>query len=97
MLYEIAERYTEIYKEQNNIKTAVLTTADELDKGIADMIVQKIEEELSAKVDLQTKVNPKLIGGFCLFVDGMQYDASFMNQFTKLKKDFTKNVYEKTF
>ena len=97
LLYEIAERYTEIYKEYNNIKTVILTTAESLDKGIADMIVQKIEEELSAKVDLQTKVNSKLIGGFCLFVDGMQYDASFMNQFTKLKKDFTKNVYEKTF
>lgn len=97
LLYEIAERYTELYKEYNNIKTVILTTAETLDKGIAEMIVRKIEEELSAKVDLQTKVNPKLIGGFCLFVDGMQYDASFMNQFMKLKKDFAKNIYEKTF
>lgn len=97
LLYEIAERYTEIYKEHNNIKTAILTTASSLDEGIVNTIVRKIEEELSAKIDLQTKVNPKLIGGFCLLVDGMQYDASFMKQFTKLKKDFAKNVYEKTF
>lgn len=97
LLYEIAERYTEIYKEFNNIKTALLTTAVELESNELSLIINKIESELNTKVDLHTKVNPKLIGGFCLSIDGMQYDASFMNQFTKLKKEFTKNIYEKTF
>ncbi len=96
-LYEIAERYTEIYKEHNNIKTVLLTTATELDEDMKERIEQKMATLLEAKIDLKTKVNPELIGGFNIFVDGKQYDASLANQFSILRNDFTKNEYEKTF
>ncbi len=97
LLYEIAERYTEIYKEHNNITTVQLTTAETLEQETLQRISRKIEQELHSKIDLQTKVNPSLIGGFCLFVNGKQYDASIANQFSKLRKDFTRNEYERTF
>jgi F-type H+-transporting ATPase subunit delta len=97
LLYEIAEKYTEIFKEFNGVKTVLISTATALDDKETELLKNKIETELGSKIDLQTKVNPKLIGGFCLLVHGMQYDASFMNQIAKLKKEFTKNVYEKVF
>lgn len=97
LLYEIAERYTEIYKEFNNIKTVLFSTAVKLDSDELELVKKKIEAELNATIDLHAKVEPELIGGFCLSVDGMQYDASFMKQFSKLKKEFAKNIYEKTF
>ena len=50
-----------------------------------------------AYFDLQLFVNPKLLGGFSLTVEGKQFDASFSKQITKLKKEFNKNIYERIF
>lgn len=97
LLYEIAQRYTEIYKEHNNIRTAYLTTVEPLQENVRNAIVERIEAELGTKVDLQTKTDTRLIGGFRLLVDGKEYDASFANQLAKLKKDFARNEYERTF
>lgn len=96
-LFEIADRYTELYKEFNHIKTVRFTTAQILDEVIVSEIRREIEEKLSSKIDLQLFVNPKLLGGFSLIVEGKQYDASFSKQITKLKKEFNKNIYERIF
>ena len=96
-LYEIADRYTELYKEYKHIKTVKFTTAQVLDEGVVNDIKIEIEEKLSSKIDLQLFVNPKLLGGFSLTVDGKQFDASFSKQITKLKKEFNKNIYERIF
>ncbi len=96
-LFEIADRYTELYKEFKNIKTVRFTTAQILDEEIVSEIRREIEEKLSSKIDLQLFVNPKLLGGFSLTVEGKQYDASFSKQITKLKKEFNKNIYERIF
>ena len=97
LLFEIAERYTYIYKEYNHIKTVKLTTAESIDESMLQLVSDKIREVLQSEIDLQTEVNKDLIGGFHLFVDGKLYDASFMKQFSKLKTSFSKNVYEKIF
>lgn len=97
LLFEIAERYTYIYKEYNHIKTVKLTTAESIDESMLQLVSDKIREVLQSEIDLQTEVNKDLIGGFHLFVDGTLYDASFMKQFSKLKTSFSKNVYEKIF
>ncbi len=97
LLFEIAERYTYIYKEYNQIKTVKITTAESLDEATLQLISNKVKEALQSEIDLQTEVNKDLIGGFHLFVDGKLYDASFMKQFSKLKTSFSKNVYEKIF
>lgn len=96
-LFEIADRYTELYKEFKHIKTVRFTTAQILDEVIVSEIRREIEEKLSSKIDLQLFVNPKLLGGFSLTVEGKQYDASFSKQITKLKKEFNKNIYERIF
>lgn len=97
LLYEIADRYTELYKEFKHIKTVKFTTAQMLDETIIIEIKKEIEEKLSSEIDLQLFVNPKLIGGFSLTVEGKQFDASFSKQITKLRKEFNKNIYEKIF
>ena len=94
-LLGICDRYLEIYKEANNIKTTEIITAQALSEDLVSQIKQQLKTELSSEIDLQIKVNPKIIGGFCLTVEGKQYDASFLNKMTRLKKLFAKNLYEK--
>ena len=69
----------------------------ELAEDVVNDIRKEIEEKLSSKIDLQLFVNPKLLGGFSLTVEGKQFDASFSKQITKLKKEFNKNIYERIF
>ena len=50
-LYEIADRYTELYKEYKHIKTVKFTTAQVLDEDVVNDIRKEIEEKLSSKID----------------------------------------------
>ena len=94
-LLGICERYLEIYKKANNIKTTELITAQTLSQDIISQIKEQLKKELNSDIDLQIRVNPKLIGGFCLTLEGKQYDASFLNKLIKLKKMFAKDFCEK--
>jgi len=51
----------------------------------------------TANLDVQTKVNPDLIGGFLLEFDNKRYDASIAQKLADLKDDFSKNLYVKEF
>jgi len=76
----------DLYRQEEGIITAVLTSAQPLDDGVALQIRQIIETEFKAKVELSQKVNKELIGGFVLRVDDQQYDASISAQLKKIKE-----------
>ena len=40
------------------------------------------------------KVDPSVIGGFSVDFEGNMYDATISSQIAKLRKEFSKNVYE---
>jgi F-type H+-transporting ATPase subunit delta len=76
----------DLYRQQEGIKTAVLTSAQSLDADIVDQISKMLEKEFQAKVELSEKVDEKLIGGFVLRVEDQQYDASISTQLKKIKE-----------
>lgn len=73
-------------RQDMGIKTAIITTAVEMDASILDRIQTKIEKEFKAQIELSKQVDPKLIGGFVLRVDDQQYDASISSQLRKIKE-----------
>lgn len=76
----------ELYRKDQGIKTAVLTTATPLNEAIADQIRKSLESEFGGKVDLSQKFDKELIGGFVLRVDDSQYDASISSLLKKIKE-----------
>lgn len=76
----------ELYRQEEGIRTAVLTGAQLLDDSIVLQVKQILEKEYNAKVELSQKVNEELIGGFILRVDDKQYDASISTQLKKIKE-----------
>ena len=76
----------ELYRKDQGIKTAVLTTATTLSETIVDQIQKSLEKEFGAKVELRQSVDEELIGGFVLRVDDNQYDASVSSQLKKIKE-----------
>ncbi len=98
-LPEIADEFIQQYKVLKHISTIKVTTATPL----GDAALAKIKEQLlnssatDQEVEIETKVDPSLIGGFVIEFDDQLYDASVVHQMDKLKKEFSKNLYVKDF
>jgi len=76
----------ELYRKEEGVKTAVITSAQSLDDAVINQISQILEAEFNSKVELSQKVNTELIGGFVLRVEDKQYDASVSTQLKKIKE-----------
>ncbi|MBK6479222.1 MAG: F0F1 ATP synthase subunit delta [Saprospiraceae bacterium] len=68
----------------------VLTTAEGIDPELVETIKAKLTQAVSTRdnIELETKVNPKLIGGFMIEYDDNLYDASIAHQLHNMKKAF---------
>lgn len=82
----ICRNFLGLTRKDQNIKSAVLTTATEMDKNTIDKIELLMAKELGAKVELTSKVNSDIIGGLVLRIDDKQYDASVATQLKKIKQ-----------
>lgn len=94
-LPEIINEFINQYDQLKDIHTVSLTTAVEISENLKQEIIQKVQAETHFKqVKLQTKVQPKLIGGFVLNYDNKLVDASILRDLKDIRKQFEKNLYE---
>jgi F-type H+-transporting ATPase subunit delta len=76
----------DLYRHEEGIKSAVLTSAQPLNDALVLQIRKTLETEFNAKVELRQKVDVNLIGGFVLRVEDKQYDASLSTQLKKIRE-----------
>lgn len=95
ILSKIAEQFITIYDMMNNIVTAEITSAVELDQPTIDKIVAKAKQGLepNAQVKVVNKIDTSLIGGFVLKVGNTQIDSSIKTKLASLKKEFLNKDY----
>ena len=94
-LFEIANSFIAQYNEIKGIHSVKLTTA----VAISDELKQSIQVKANAvnptgTVELETRVDEKLIGGFVLEFDNKLVDASIQRDLKDIKKQFMKNYFE---
>ncbi|MDX1283654.1 MAG: ATP synthase F1 subunit delta [Draconibacterium sp.] len=82
----ICRNFLELNREDQNIKSAVLTTAMGIDTETLKKVEQLLGKELNATIELSAKVNPDILGGLVLRLDDKQYDASVATQLKKVKQ-----------
>jgi F-type H+-transporting ATPase subunit delta len=93
-LPEIIAAFISQYKEINHITDVLLTTAEPLDDATRSDLSTKIEAQLNGKkIDLKTKVDNDLIGGFVLEANNNLFDASISRDLKDIKKQFLQNLY----
>ena len=91
ILVPILERFLEIYRDNSNIALATVTSAVELSDEQKDLITQKIISIAGTeKLELVTKTDPSLIGGFVASVGSKVIDASIASQIRKLGLSLSK-------
>lgn len=93
LLTEVSKTYIELYQEQEGVKNVTVITAVPLTEEMDVKVRAKVKELTgSDSIVLKNEVNPEILGGFVLRVGDVQYDASIINNFRKLKEEF-KNQY----
>lgn len=95
----MANEYITQYKHQQGISSVKLTTAKKLSTDAIDAILAKLNASLNTdkNIELETKVDEKLMGGFIVQFGDRRYDASVSNKLFNLKKEFDTNLYTKRF
>jgi len=88
-LPEIFDSFIEQYNDQHKITAATLTSATEINDNLINQVKAIIKEATGREqIDLKTKVDPALIGGFVLQFEDKLYDTSVARKLDKLKKTF---------
>jgi F-type H+-transporting ATPase subunit delta len=91
ILTSILNRFLEIYRENSNIALATVTSAVKLTAKQKDLITKKIINLAGTeKLELVTKTDPSLIGGFVASVGSKVIDASLASQIRKLGLSLSK-------
>lgn len=95
----IAQLFIEYRNKQLHISRVHVQTAvplqEEEKNSILDTLSKLSIQKDSSGIDLSTDVNPDLIGGFTIAVDGYYIDASIKGRLNAIEKSLNKTVYQK--
>lgn len=79
--------YRDIYRRENRISQAKITTASELDASLMEKLEELVKSSFKdSTLEFSQSVDPSLIGGFVIDVDSVRMDASVSNEFEQLRQ-----------
>jgi F-type H+-transporting ATPase subunit delta len=86
VLFRIRRQFDALWARENKRLGVTVTSAVELDPEIAERIGAEIEKQTDNKVELQTRVDPDILGGLVVQVGNMVLDTSIRSRLEKLRK-----------
>jgi F-type H+-transporting ATPase subunit delta len=86
VIFRIRRQYDALWATENKRLGVTVTSAVELDPEVVKRIGAEIEEQTGDTVELQSKVDPDILGGLVLQVGNMVLDTSIRNRLEKLRK-----------
>jgi F-type H+-transporting ATPase subunit delta len=86
VIFRIRSQYDALWDKENKRLGVIVTSAVELDPEIVKRIGSEIEEQTGNTVELQSNVDPDILGGLVVQVGNMVLDTSIRNRLEKLRK-----------
>lgn len=86
VIFRIRRQLDALWAKENKRLGVTVTSAVELDPEIVQRIGSEIEEQTGNTVELQSKVDPDILGGLVVQVGNMVLDTSISNRLEKLRK-----------
>jgi F-type H+-transporting ATPase subunit delta len=86
-LFRIRKRFDELWAKENKRLGVTVTSAVELDSQIVESIGAEIEKQTGQTIELQSEVDPEILGGLRLQVGNMVLDASIRSRLEKLRRE----------
>ena len=94
VLPEIVPAFIQQYKAFKNIYIVKLTTAAPVSEGLKATIIDQVRRTSDMQnIELETTVNPDLIGGFTLQSGDKLIDSSISYDLKKIRKQFENNDF----
>ena len=79
--------YRDIYRKENHISQAKITTATKLDAARMEKLRNLVKKAFKdSELEFSEAVDPALIGGFVIDVDSVRMDASLSNELEQLRQ-----------
>ena len=94
VLPEVVTAFIRQYKEYKNIHTVKLTTATTISDRIKNDIIDQVKKTANMQnIELETVVDPNIIGGFVLQTGDKLIDASISYDLREIRKQFENNDF----
>ena len=85
--YQMMLAFRDIYRKENHISQAHITTATALDKDLMHKLRSIVTNSFKGTtLEFSESVNPDLIGGFIIDVDSVRMDASISSELEQLRQ-----------
>ena len=85
-LYNSLHIFRNLYLRENNILDVVIESVNELDDNVVSRIEAYISSQFGKKCEIKVEVNPALIAGIVILVDGKVIDYSVKGQLEGFRK-----------
>ena len=82
-----ARAYRVRYNQAHGILEATATTAVAMTEQQAKSLHEKLEKLTGKTIDLKTKVDPAVLGGIRLDIEGTELDGTVQNRLSALRRD----------
>ncbi len=94
-LPEINEEFIAQHRALNRISKIRVTTAEKMSDSDLASIKAKLQASTVTldNLEIETKIDPSIIGGFVIEIGDKLYDASVSHKLDELKKQFSSNDY----
>src|ERR671911_1003305 len=86
VLFRMRAEFEQLWEEENRLLPVIVTSAVELPKSTVKQIGDRIAEQTDRKVDLQSKVDPDILGGIVVRGGNSVLDASIRNRLENFRK-----------
>lgn len=86
VIHRIRRAFDAMWREERRLLPVSVTSAVELDPQLIESIGKRIEEQTGRSVELQSSVDPDVLGGLVLQVGDRVLDASVRNRLERLRK-----------
>ncbi len=85
-IFRIRTRLDEMWEEENRLLPVQVTSAIDLGSTTVKNIGERIGEQTGRKVEIESNVDPDILGGVVLRVGNFILDASIKNRLNQLRK-----------
>jgi len=90
-IHRIRREYDALWQEENKLLPVEVTSAIELDEDTVKQIGDQIGERTGRKVQLESRVDPDILGGIVVRVGDRILDASIANRLESLRKQVARS------
>jgi ATP synthase F1 delta subunit len=82
--------FDELWREERKLLSVQVTSAVELDAALVKSIGDRIQERTGRQIELDSKLDPEILGGLVLRVGNKVLDASVRGRLDRLRRTLTR-------